>query len=158
MAEYQNIFTRVQVHGPSYPGVPLSYPGEEQQRQGPPLHIHLLGRIGDAQLGPIYLGWLGVTSLFLGFISLSMAGLYAFRGPFWSMPSLFLTRSAAAISIAAINSVGNLGGFVGPYAIGAINDKTGDPMVALFLLSALLAVAFVMIALARLPGRVATAT
>ncbi len=94
----------------------------------------------------------------VGFISLSMAGLYAFRGPFWSMPSLFLTRSAAAISIAAINSVGNLGGFVGPYAIGAINDKTGDPMVALFLLSALLAVAFVMIALARLPGRVATAT
>ncbi len=75
MAEYQNIFTRVQVHGPSYPGVPLSYPGEEQQRQGPPLHIHLLGRIGDAQLGPIYLGWLGMTSLFFGLISLSIIGL-----------------------------------------------------------------------------------
>src|SRR5690606_8186358 len=55
-------------------------------------------------------------------ISLAMAGLYAFRGPFWSMPSLFLTRSSAAVSIAAINSVGNLGGFVGPYGIGWIKD------------------------------------
>ncbi len=75
MAEYQNIFTRVQVHGPSYPGVPLSYPGEEQQRQGPPLHVHLLGRIGDAQLGPIYLGWLGVVSLICGFIAFEIIGL-----------------------------------------------------------------------------------
>ena len=75
MAEYQNIFTRVQVHGPSYPGVPLTYPGEEQERKGPPLHIHLLGRIGDAQIGPIYLGWLGVVSLICGFIAFEIIGL-----------------------------------------------------------------------------------
>ncbi len=75
MAEYQNIFTRVQVHGPSYPGVPLSYPGENEQRQGGPLHIHLLGRIGDAQIGPIYLGWLGVVSLICGFIAFEIIGL-----------------------------------------------------------------------------------
>jgi ACS family tartrate transporter-like MFS transporter len=91
----------------------------------------------------------------IGFISLAMAGLYAFRGPFWSMPSLFLTRTSAAISIAAINSVGNLGGFVGPYAIGAIKDRTGNAMVALYLLSALLFVSFLMIFFAKLPGRVA---
>jgi photosynthetic reaction center M subunit len=75
MAEYQNIFTRVQVHGPSYPGVPLPYPGENAERQGGPWHVHLLGRIGDAQIGPIYLGWLGVVSLICGFIAFEIIGL-----------------------------------------------------------------------------------
>ena len=75
MAEYQNIFTRVQVHGPSYPGVPLPYRGENEQRAGGPIHLHLLGRIGDAQLGPIYLGWLGVVSLICGFIAFEIIGL-----------------------------------------------------------------------------------
>ena len=73
MAEYQNIFTRVQVHAPSYPGVPLP-PGNEP-RVGPPLHVHLLGRFGDAQLGPIYLGWLGILSLVCGFIAFEIIGL-----------------------------------------------------------------------------------
>ncbi|OGA97808.1 MAG: photosynthetic reaction center subunit M [Burkholderiales bacterium RIFCSPHIGHO2_12_FULL_69_20] len=75
MAEYQNIFTRVQVHAPSYPGVPLPYRGENEQRAGGPIHLHLLGRIGDAQLGPIYLGWLGVVSLICGFIAFEIIGL-----------------------------------------------------------------------------------
>ena len=48
-AEYQNLFTRVQVHGPSYPGVPLERGNKE--REGPPVHIHLLGIIGDGALG-----------------------------------------------------------------------------------------------------------
>ena len=73
MAEYQNIFTRVQVHAPSYPGVPLP-PGNEP-RVGPPLHVHFLGRFGDAQLGPIYLGWLGILSLVCGFIAFEIIGL-----------------------------------------------------------------------------------
>ena len=75
MAEYQNIFTRVQVHGPSYAGVPLPYRGENEQRAGGPIHLHILGRIGDAQLGPIYLGWLGVVSLICGFIAFEIIGL-----------------------------------------------------------------------------------
>ena len=54
MAEYQNIFTRVQVPGPSYAGVPLAT--GESERIIKPFHVHLLGRIGDAQVGPIYLG------------------------------------------------------------------------------------------------------
>jgi ACS family tartrate transporter-like MFS transporter len=91
----------------------------------------------------------------VGLITVSMAGLYAFRGPFWSMPSLFLTRSSAAISIAAINSVGNLGGFIGPYALGVINDRTHNPMTGLMLLSVLLLISAAMIWFAKLPGRVA---
>ena len=94
----------------------------------------------------------------LSFITISMAGLYAFRGPFWSMPSLFLSRTSAAISIAAINSVGNLGGFIGPNAIGLIKGWTGSLTMALFMLSGFLFVAFGMLILARLPGRVAAET
>ena len=54
------------------------------------------------------------------------AGTYSIAGPFFSLPSEFLTGYAAASGIALINSFGNLGGLVGPYAIGAIQDKTGS--------------------------------
>jgi len=47
-------------------------------------------------------------------------------GPFWSMPNEFLAGSSAAVGIALINSFGNIGGFVGPYALGAINRVTGS--------------------------------
>lgn len=53
-------------------------------------------------------------------------GIYSFYGPFYSLPSEFLTGFSAASGIALISSVANLGGSVGPYAIGAINEKTGS--------------------------------
>ena len=43
---------------------------------------------------------------------------------FWALPSLFLTEAAAAGSIGLINSVGNLGGFVGPYVLGCVETRT----------------------------------
>jgi photosynthetic reaction center M subunit len=52
--EYQNLFTAVQVTAPSYAGVPAGR--DTRERGGKPIHIHLFGRFGDAQLGPIYLG------------------------------------------------------------------------------------------------------
>jgi ACS family tartrate transporter-like MFS transporter len=86
----------------------------------------------------------------IGLISLSMAGLYASKAPFWSLPGLFLSRSTAAVSIAAINAVGNLGGFVGPYAIGAIKDSTGSTYGGLLFLSGLLLLSFLMVWFARM--------
>jgi ACS family tartrate transporter-like MFS transporter len=53
-------------------------------------------------------------------------GLWSFLGPFWSMPNEFLAGSSAAVGIALINAFGNIGGFVGPYAMGAINKRTGS--------------------------------
>ena len=47
-------------------------------------------------------------------------------GPIFSLPNEFLTGFSAAAGIALINSIGSLGGFVGPYAIGAINKQTGS--------------------------------
>ena len=59
MAEYQNIFTRVQAYAPAYAGVPLAL--GEREREGTQFHLHLLGRLGDAQIGPLYLGWYGLA-------------------------------------------------------------------------------------------------
>jgi ACS family tartrate transporter-like MFS transporter len=77
------------------------------------------------------MGWLllGTTTsplVSMLLLSLVAAGVYSMFGPFWSLPSEFLTGYAAASGIAFINSIGNLGGFAGPYAIGLIKDKTGN--------------------------------
>ncbi len=82
MAEYLNIFTRVQVRGPAYPGVPL--PPSDEKRTGVPRFVHLLGRFGDAQLGPIYLGWLGVLSLATGAIAIVIIGLNMLASVNWN--------------------------------------------------------------------------
>ena len=62
-------------------------------------------------------------------------GLYAAAPIFWTLPTGFLTGSAAAGGIALINSIGNLGGFVGPYAIGWIKDATGEITLGLVVLA-----------------------
>jgi ACS family tartrate transporter-like MFS transporter len=58
--------------------------------------------------------------------TVALTGLKAYLPAFWSLPSLFLTEAAAAGSIGLINSVGNLGGFLGPSAIGTIEKLTGS--------------------------------
>jgi ACS family tartrate transporter-like MFS transporter len=88
--------------------------------------------------------------LSMAMITLAMTGLYAFKSPFWAVPNLFLTRSTAAISIAVINSIGNLGGFVGPYAIGMVKESTGSALAGLYFLAALLFVSFAMMMAMRL--------
>jgi len=51
---------------------------------------------------------------------------FSMMGPFWAIPSSFLTGTAAAAGIAMINSFGNLGGFCGPYVIGLVRNSTGE--------------------------------
>jgi photosynthetic reaction center M subunit len=82
MAEYQNIFTRVQVRGPAHMGTPL--PRGSWTRTGTPFHSHLMGLIGDAQVGPIYLGFLGIASLICGFIAIEIIGLNMWASVNWS--------------------------------------------------------------------------
>ncbi len=54
------------------------------------------------------------------------AGLYSYLPGFWALPTAFLTESAAAVAVGLINSVGNLGGFVGPYVVGYLTKRTGS--------------------------------
>jgi photosynthetic reaction center M subunit len=81
MAEYQNIFTRVQVRGPAYAGVPCRA-AAPRARQA--VLLHLLGMIGDAQIGPIYLGTTGVASLICGFIAFEIIGLNMWASVNWN--------------------------------------------------------------------------
>lgn len=60
--------------------------------------------------------------LALTVLSLGAAGIWGAMGPFWSMPSEYLGGTAAAAGIALINSVGNLGGFAGPYVVGILRQ------------------------------------
>lgn len=59
-------------------------------------------------------------------ITLASAGVFSMMGPFWSTPTRLLSGAGAAVGIALINSVGNLGGFFGPFAIGRIRNATGS--------------------------------
>jgi MFS transporter, ACS family, tartrate transporter len=59
-------------------------------------------------------------------MSIAAIGFYGSKGPFWSMPPMFLTGTAAAGAIAWINSIGNLGGFFGPWYVGAMRDLMGS--------------------------------
>lgn len=74
-------------------------------------------------------------------ICLSAIGLYAGMGVWWTYPTTFLSGPAAAGAIALINSVGNSGGWVGPYLTGFIKDTTGSFQWAYIYLSFSLVVA-----------------
>jgi len=65
-------------------------------------------------------------------------GISSSKPPLWSMPTLFLSGSAAAAGIATINSIGNLGGFFGPTIIGVIKQQTGSYANGLYFVAALL--------------------
>jgi MFS transporter, ACS family, tartrate transporter len=67
----------------------------------------------------------GHVALAMTGFAIAACGIYAALAPFWSLPTLFLTETAAAAGIGFINSVGNLGGFFGPYIIGFISTRTG---------------------------------
>ncbi|MGQ0700944.1 MAG: photosynthetic reaction center subunit M [Panacagrimonas sp.] len=83
MAEYQNIFTRLQVNAPAYPGVPLIPGTSDGMREVKPFFAYWMGKIGDAQIGPIYLGWLGVTSAACFLIAFEIIGLNMLASVNW---------------------------------------------------------------------------
>jgi photosynthetic reaction center M subunit len=82
MAEYQNIFTRVQVREPGYPGVDL--PDGSLPRIGKPIFSYWIGKIGDAQIGPLYLGAYGIFSIIFGFIAIEIIGFQMAASVSWS--------------------------------------------------------------------------
>ena len=81
MADYQNLFTRVQVRTAPDPGIAL--PPGTYTRQGRGGFSYWLGKIGDAQVGPIYLGTTGVLSLIFGFFAIEIIGLNMWASVGW---------------------------------------------------------------------------
>jgi hypothetical protein len=92
-----------------------------------PAVVSGLSLIGAAYLGNPVLAAVALT--------VCAMGLYSALATFWTLPTGFLTGSAAAGGLALINSIGNLGGFVGPYAIGWIKDATGEITLGLVVLA-----------------------
>jgi ACS family tartrate transporter-like MFS transporter len=71
-------------------------------------------------------------------LSVAMIGLASMFGPFWALATSTMGGVGAAASIALVNSVGNTGGFVGPYLLGAINDATRSFAAGLIAIAAML--------------------
>ncbi|MGE0099425.1 MAG: photosynthetic reaction center subunit M [Hydrogenophaga sp.] len=74
MSQYQNLFTTVQAVGPLHHGVPLPH-GNSPRTGKLPASWHWLGRLGNAQIGPIYLGGLGLASLIFGVLAINIMGM-----------------------------------------------------------------------------------
>ena len=104
-------------------------------------------------VGPAFVGAIAltlsalVTSPLLQFVFLCVAaaGIFAGQPVFWSLPSRFLKGAGAAAGLAAINSVGNLGGFIAQNVVPWINDISGSKIVPMFFLAACLAIAGVLV-------------
>jgi len=71
----------------------------------------------------------------LAALSCGAIGIYAALPVFWTLPTALLSGTAAASGIALINSVGNLGGYLGPYAVGWLKDWTGGYAAGLLVLA-----------------------
>jgi MFS transporter, ACS family, tartrate transporter len=77
-----------------------------------------LGLVGSVLTGSFLPSLVGLT--------LALMGLTSARALFWAIPTQFLTGAAAAGGLAFINSIGAIGGFVGPFAMGWLKDATGS--------------------------------
>lgn len=79
----------------------------------------------------------GTPLLSLLALCVGMTALFSTTPLFWSLPPMILTGTAAAAGLAFINSIGNLAGFAGPYAIGWISQTTGSAIWGLLLIAGL---------------------
>jgi ACS family tartrate transporter-like MFS transporter len=95
-------------------------------------------------------------------MSIAAMGFYGSKGPFFAMPPMFLSGAGLAAGIAWINSIGNLGGFFGPWYVGVMKDLTGNYSGGLYGLALLGLIAAIVCALFlhipnRLPASAAVA-
>ncbi|TRL36986.1 MFS transporter [Rhizobium straminoryzae] len=117
--------------------------------------------VGPAFVGAVCLTLSAVVTapiLQFALLCVAAAGIFAGQPVFWSLPGRFLKGAGAAAGIAAINSVGNLGGFIAQNVVPWIRDETGSTIAPMFFLAACLAVAGVLVILVgRLLARKASA-
>jgi MFS transporter, ACS family, tartrate transporter len=87
-------------------------------------------------------------------MSIAAMGFYGSKGPFFAMPPMFLSGAGLAAGIAWINSIGNLGGFFGPWYVGVMKDLTGNYAGGLYGLALLSLIAAIVCALfLHIPSR-----
>jgi ACS family tartrate transporter-like MFS transporter len=113
-------------------------------------HVALSATAGAA--GLISAGVTTNAALELAALSLAAAGIWGTLGPFWAMSSESLAGTGAAAGIALINSVGNLGGFAGPYLVGWVRTNTNSFTWGLVTLALILISGAVITVVARKPS------
>jgi MFS transporter, ACS family, tartrate transporter len=97
---------------------------------------HLISALTVSAVGFVGVAWFHGSHWAIAAMSVAAVGIYGSRPTFWPMPSAFLSGAAAAVGIALINSIGNLGGYVGPFIVGWIKNSTGSFEMALYFLAA----------------------
>ena len=110
-------------------------------------HIATLSAL--AALGMAASAWVQTPALQLGSLCLFAFSAYAIQAVLWTLPGQFLTGTSAAVGIATINSLSNLGGYLGPYGMGILKNATGSLSAGLYFLAAALAFAVVMTFIVR---------
>jgi ACS family tartrate transporter-like MFS transporter len=118
--------------------------GRSSDRSGE-RYLHLALPAVAGALGFLLTTRAGSTPLLVAALSLVAFGVLGWLGPFWALPTAFLREQAAAGGIALINSMGAVGGFVGPYMIGRIKERTGEFGPGLVFLAACMAAAAVIV-------------
>ncbi|MDK2657758.1 MFS transporter [Cupriavidus consociatus] len=117
---------------------------------------HIVVVSGMAAITMALSAWVQSPVLQFLFICLTAFSIYSIQAVVWALPGEFLTGASAAVGIATINSLANLGGYFGPYGIGVIKDATGSLAAGLYFLSAMLVFAVVMAFVVRAALRPAT--
>ncbi|WP_213992434.1 MFS transporter [Sodalis sp. dw_96] len=108
--------------------------------------VILIGAVGMFLLSITTNTWFSML-----WLCLIAVAAYGYIAVWWTIPTAFLSGLSAAVGLAAINSVGNLGGFFGPWIVGMLVDWTGTPRAGLLFLCASFVIGSVMLACFRPP-------
>jgi len=107
---------------------------------------HLVGGALAGVTGLIVAGMFSTTLLIgLAAMTLATVGVLSAAPLFWTLPTAFLRGASAAAGIAAINSIGNLAGFLSPYLIGLARDVTGQATFGLYAIAIFMAIGAVLV-------------
>lgn len=119
-------------------------------------YLHFAGSLVAGAIGLIGSVLVRDPTVALVFIGLGAVGIWSALGVFWTIPQQMFSGAAAAGALALINSIGNLGGFVGPYIMGIAKSHFGTFSVGLLWLGGfMIAGAAVSVMMKMLTGRVA---
>ena len=103
--------------------------------------VHVAGALFLMVIGFVGCALIRTPSLAIVFLALVPIGHCSSYGPFWALPSRFLTGEAAAAGTALIVTIANVGGFAGPALIGFLKQQTGTHVLAFLLLAGFAAIA-----------------
>ena len=131
--------------------------GERRLHGSIPIYIGAAALAG-ALVIPASFSFNARLAMAVALFTMALMGLKSYMPAFWALPSLLLTEAAAAGSIGLINSLGNLGGFVGPSLLGMIETKTGSFVYGLLYLCVSMAISATIIFTLGLGHRVAKAS